>query len=48
MMKKILRGLAKALIVSIIFLPLGLILNLIFRSGRGKDKFYIIDENEES
>ncbi len=47
-MKRILNGLIKALIVSIIFLPLGLILNLLIKSGYGKDKFYMIDENEEA
>lgn len=48
MMKRILNGLIKALIVSIIFLPLGLILNILIKSGDGKDKIYMIDENEES
>ena len=47
-MKKILNGFIKALIVSIIFLPLGLILNIMIRSSHGKDKFYVIDENGES
>ena len=44
-MKKYLSGLAKALIVSIVFLPLGLILNLLIRR---KKTFYEVNDNRES
>lgn len=47
-MKKYLNGLTKALIVSIVFLPLGLILNLLFRSKFKKDTIHIVEDNRES
>ena len=44
-MKKYLSGLTKALIVSVIFLPLGLILNLLIKRRK---TFYEVNDNRES
>ena len=45
-MKKYLEGLAKVFIISLVFLPLGLLLNLVIKA-RTKDKVTVIEEDGE-
>ena len=45
---KFLKGLARFFIISIVFLPIGLILNMVIHSKRNTDTFYIVDEEEKA
>lgn len=45
-MKKYMEGLAKAFVISLVFLPLGLLLNLFIRS-KAKDRVTVIEEDGE-